>query len=86
MYPPELDGKNLFLQTSQTGVIEHGKIKLALALKPHPFQLVFIVLRNALGMLPEQKSNYQSYPAVTAQATVITGLTIRAVVAQMLWE
>lgn len=66
VYPPELDGKNLFLQTSQTGVIEHGNIKLALALKLHPFQLAFIVLRNALGMLPEQKSNYQSYPAVIA--------------------
>lgn len=64
VYTPEPDGKNLFLQTSQTGVIEHGIIKLVLTLKPHPVQLALIVLRSALGTLPEQKSNYQSYPAV----------------------
>lgn len=64
-YPPELDGKNLSLQTSQTGVIEHGQIKLVLTWKPHPFQVAFRVLENALSMLPEQKSNYQSYPAMT---------------------
>lgn len=32
-YPPELDGMNLSLQTSQTGVIEHGQIKLVLNLE-----------------------------------------------------
>lgn len=43
--PPELDGKNLSLQTPQTGVIEHEQIKLALTWKPHPLQLAFIVLK-----------------------------------------
>lgn len=86
VYTPEPDGKNLFLQTSQTGVIEHGIIKLVLTLKPHPFQLALIVLGSALGTLPEQKIIISLIQLWLLQATLITVLTICTVVAQMLWE
>lgn len=79
-YPPELDVKNLLLQMSPIGVLEHGKNQV-LTLKPHLYQLVFIVLEGTLCMIPEEKSNYQYYPAVTLQVTMITGLAIQAIVA-----
>lgn len=63
--PEELDSKILFLQIPHIGVIEHGKLKLVLTVKPHLYQLVFIALEGTLCMTPEANSDYQYYPAVT---------------------
>lgn len=57
-YPPELDGKVLFLKTPQTSVKTAGEIKLAWTCKlrpPHRPRLVFIVVEGDLCVIGRKK-------------------------------
>lgn len=46
-YFSELDSKILLLKTPYIGVTEHGKIKLVLTSKLHPYWLASVVLEGA---------------------------------------
>lgn len=47
-YLSELDGKILLLKTPYIGATEHGKIKLVLTSKLHPYWLASVVLEGAV--------------------------------------
>lgn len=84
--PEELDSKIQLLQISQIGVIEHGKVKPVLTLKPHLYQLVFIAVEGTQCMTPEENSDYQYYPAVTPASHNNNWPAILAIMAQMSCE
>lgn len=57
-YPSELDVKIQFLKTLHTLTIGHGKIKLILIWKLHPYLLSFIVLGSAIIVLKEKSNQW----------------------------
>lgn len=63
-FTPELDSKTLLLKTVGSRVTVHGAIKLVWTWKLHLYWLLS-QCSKVLCLLPEKKSNPQSYLTVT---------------------